>query len=63
MGVDDIPMASWPGYSLTTIAQPLDQITQLAVDDLLSRIQQEQEASGEYLMRQGVVIERSSTLA
>lgn len=61
MGVDDIPMASWPGYSLTTIAQPLDQITRLAVDDLLARIQDEKEASGEYLMQQGEVIERNST--
>ncbi len=61
MGVDDIPMSNWPGYSLTTIQQPLDKITQLAVDDLLSRIQDEKEASGDYLMHPGLLIERGST--
>ncbi|MGF1702851.1 substrate-binding domain-containing protein [Photobacterium makurazakiensis] len=61
MGVDDIPMAEWPGYSLTTIQQPLDTITKLAVDDLLARIQGDKEETGEYLMQKGTLVERGST--
>ncbi|MBA8908317.1 MULTISPECIES: LacI family DNA-binding transcriptional regulator [Aminobacter] len=32
IGFDDIPMAAWPTYSLTTIRQPLDAMVESAVD-------------------------------
>ena len=32
VGFDDIPMASWPSYSLTTVAQQVD----LMIDETLS---------------------------
>jgi DNA-binding LacI/PurR family transcriptional regulator len=31
MGFDDIPAAAWPGYSLTTIRQPVDSMVQAAL--------------------------------
>ncbi|WP_428774493.1 LacI family DNA-binding transcriptional regulator [Vibrio sp.] len=61
MGVDDIPMAGWPSYDLTTIAQPVDKIVQRAVDDLMSRINDSTDASSSYLLEQGDLIERGST--
>ncbi|AZQ68421.1 LacI family DNA-binding transcriptional regulator [Silicimonas algicola] len=32
VGFDDIPMASWPGYALTTYRQPIDAIVSKTVD-------------------------------
>ncbi|CAH6890992.1 Transcriptional regulator [Vibrio chagasii] len=61
MGVDDIPMASWPSYDLTTIAQPTDKIVQRAVEDLMQRINDNVDAKGEYLLESGTIIERGST--
>lgn len=39
VGYDDVPIASWPAYDLTTIRQPLDQMVSDTVDTLLSRIE------------------------
>ncbi len=50
MGVDDIPMASWLSYDLTTIAQPIDKIVQSAVEDLMQRINENTDAEGTYLL-------------
>ncbi len=61
IGVDNIPMSAWPSYSLTTIAQPVDKIVQRAVGDLMNRINGNKDATGEYLLEQGTLIERSST--
>ncbi len=32
IGFDDIPMASWPAYNLTTIRQPVDQMIDAAIE-------------------------------
>jgi DNA-binding LacI/PurR family transcriptional regulator len=55
-------MSAWPSYDLTTIAQPVDKIVQRAVEDLMNRINGNQDATGEYLLEQGTLIERSSTI-
>lgn len=60
IGVDDIPMSAWPSYNLTTIRQPLDDITKQAVDDLMLRIEDERDANGDYLLVQGEVVQRGS---
>jgi DNA-binding LacI/PurR family transcriptional regulator len=39
VGYDDVPIASWPAYDLTTIRQPLDQMVTNTVDTLLSRLE------------------------
>ncbi|UCC52843.1 MAG: substrate-binding domain-containing protein, partial [Anaerolineaceae bacterium] len=31
IGFDDIPMASWPAYNLTTICQPVDEMIDAAI--------------------------------
>jgi LacI family transcriptional regulator len=38
VGYDDIEMASWYGFDLTTIRQPLSHMAEIAVDLLLARI-------------------------
>ena len=32
VGFDDIPMAAWPSYDLTTIRQPVEEMVRLAVE-------------------------------
>jgi len=32
IGFDDIPMANWPAYNLTTISQPVDEMIDAAID-------------------------------
>lgn len=61
MGVDDIPMSGWPSYDLTTISQPISRIVEVAVEDLMERINSNQDAEGKYLLEQGVLVERGST--
>ena len=61
MGVDNIPMSGWPAYDLTTVAQPVDKIVSRAVEDLMDRINNNTDASGDYLLEQGTLIERGST--
>lgn len=38
VGFDDIEVASWPSYDLTTIRQPVEQMTEFALDMLIERI-------------------------
>ena len=40
VGFDDVPMASWPAYNLTTVRQPLERMVDAAVEQLLERIGQ-----------------------
>ena len=38
IGFDDIPMAAWPQYNLTTVHQPIDRMVDVTLDVLLSAI-------------------------
>lgn len=38
VGYDDVPIAAWPAYDLTTIRQPVNQMVNTTVDTLLARI-------------------------
>lgn len=39
VGCDDVPQAAWPAYRLTTIAQPVSQLAQQAVHQLLQHVE------------------------
>ncbi len=43
VGYDDVPIASWPAYDLTTIRQPVNRMVETAVDALISRIEGKKE--------------------
>ncbi|MGF1740382.1 substrate-binding domain-containing protein [Vibrio profundum] len=60
LGVDDVQMAAWPAYNLTTIQQPTEKIAAVVVEDLLARIHGEETKTGQYLMQPGTMVERSS---
>ena len=38
IGYDDVPIAAWPAYDLTTIRQPVNRMVEATVDGLLARI-------------------------
>jgi DNA-binding LacI/PurR family transcriptional regulator len=38
VGFDDIPMASWPSYSLTTWQQPVDKMVESSIALLMDEI-------------------------
>ena len=39
VGYDDVPMAAWPSYNLTTIRQPVRRMVEATVDILLNQIE------------------------
>ncbi|MEJ6391401.1 LacI family DNA-binding transcriptional regulator [Gymnodinialimonas ulvae] len=39
IGYDDVPMASWPAYDLTTLRQPVNRMVEATVSTLLDEIQ------------------------
>ncbi len=43
VGYDDVPIASWPAYDLTTVRQPVNRMIEATVDLLLSRIEGDME--------------------
>lgn len=38
IGYDDVPLASWPAYNLTTVRQPVNRMVEATIDTLLSQI-------------------------
>ena len=38
IGYDDVPLAAWPAYNLTTIRQPVNRMVEATVDALLTQI-------------------------
>jgi DNA-binding LacI/PurR family transcriptional regulator len=39
VGYDDVPMAAWPAYGLTTIRQPVNRMVEATVAALLDQIE------------------------
>ena len=39
VGYDDVPIAAWPAYDLTTVRQPVNRMVEATVQTLLARIQ------------------------
>ena len=40
IGFDDIPMAAWPGYSLTTVRQPVERMVDATIQVLMDAIEE-----------------------
>ena len=62
IGFDDIPMAGWPGYSLTTIHQPISEMVDATVEVLMDAVQ---DLGAERVIRwiQPTLVERTSARA
>ncbi|MCB2115799.1 MAG: LacI family DNA-binding transcriptional regulator [Rhodobacteraceae bacterium] len=59
-GFDDVPIASWPAYDLTTYRQPINRMVARTVQTLLSRIA-DPSAAPERVEIEGELIVRGST--
>lgn len=59
-GFDDIDSSSWLPYSLTTVKQPIEELCQLTVSDLLHRIRNSDTAPVNESL-DGIVVTRTST--
>ena len=59
IGFDDVAMASWPAYSLTTIRQPIDRLVDATIEVLLTAIDN---PDGERVIRwiPGTLVQRTS---
>lgn len=60
IGYDDVPLAGWPSYSLTTIRQPVRQMVEATVNILLNQI--EGETTPSHIRIDGPLIERGSVV-
>lgn len=60
VGYDDVPMAGWPAYDLTTVRQPAGDMVDATVELLLERIQQP-ETAPRWIEIDGSLIVRGST--
>ncbi|MDG3086215.1 LacI family DNA-binding transcriptional regulator [Vibrio hannami] len=60
IGVDDIPMAAWPTFQLTSYRQPLARLIDEAVSQLLQRIDNELKADMQYHFYTGELIVRKT---
>src|SRR5260370_39919007 len=61
VGYDDVPLAAWHGYGLTTIRQPIPQMVEAAVDMLGLRHADHPVSAPTTRLILGPLIERSST--
>lgn len=59
IGYDDVPMAAWPSYGLTTLRQPVNRMVNAAVDTLLAEIE-EARPPGTRIEIEGDLIVRTS---
>ena len=60
VGFDDLPIASWPSYGLTTVRQPVEEMAQQALDMLIHRID-DASARPQTRLVEGSLIVRGST--
>ncbi len=60
VGYDDVPMAAWGAYDLTTVRQPLNRMVDATIDRLLTQIE-DKTAPPRAIEIDGALIQRSST--
>jgi DNA-binding LacI/PurR family transcriptional regulator len=59
-GFDDVPIASWPAYDLTSYRQPINRMVEQTVTSLLTRLD-DPEAAPQKIALEGVLMIRGST--
>jgi DNA-binding LacI/PurR family transcriptional regulator len=61
VGYDDVPMAGWPAYDLTTVRQPADAMVDATVATLMARMD-DMSIAPRHLRIEGPLVVRGSTL-
>lgn len=60
VGYDDVPLAAWPAYSLTTVRQPVNRMVEATVETILAQIADPDRAA-QKIEIEGPLIVRGST--
>ena len=63
IGFDDIPMALWPSFNLTTVRQPVHRMVDGSVEDLISRINTPEKPPNHKVIMGELVIRGSSRIS
>ena len=63
IGFDDIPMALWPSFNLTTVRQPVHRMVDGSVEDLISRINTPEKPPNQKVILGELVIRGSSRIS
>ena len=59
VGFDDVPMASWPAFDLTTVRQPADAMAKATVEALLEQISDPKAAAGQLTLDAPLIVRGS----
>ncbi len=62
IGYDDVPLAAWAPYQLTTVQQPLEQMVSTTVETLLGRIDGTTQAPQKVRLEGPLVVRRSARI-
>ena len=62
IGYDDVPLAAWPSFNLTTVRQPLDQMVCTAVDLLMSSIDGLNESAAKIRIHGPLIVRQSARI-
>ena len=62
IGFDDIPMASWPSFNLTTVRQPVRDMVDASVEDLISRIKKPENPPNHKVIMGELIVRGSSRI-
>ncbi|WP_226782503.1 LacI family DNA-binding transcriptional regulator [Oceaniglobus trochenteri] len=60
VGFDDVPLAAWPSYDLTTVTQPVAQMAEQAIEVLVAQIKAP-DTAGRRIAIDGMLVLRGST--
>jgi LacI family transcriptional regulator len=60
IGYDDVEMAAWESWSLTTVRQDVDRLAQVAADLLLRRLEQPTVPTAQVLLSPSICVRRST---
>ena len=63
IGFDDIPMASWPCFNLTTVRQPVNLMVDGSVKDLNARIKKPETTPSQKVIKGELVYRGSARIA
>ena len=61
IGYDDVPLASWPAYDLTTVRQPVNRMVEATIDTLLSAIDGQETYYAQTIEIEGPLVQRGSS--
>jgi DNA-binding LacI/PurR family transcriptional regulator len=60
IGFDDIPLASWPTFALTTISNPIDPAVDILIERITASLADPATSAGAHLIAPALVVRRTT---